>query len=117
MNIVTSEPQRDLRLDKVLEVTGLSRSTLYRKVGDGTFPPQVKLSDRCIGWRSSDVQNWTDDPAGFAETKLREQRPALDRSIRRMHGAPPLHRDLASARCGEIWPQDLGPVPQIVEVV
>ena len=62
---MTSEPSRYLRLDKVLELTGLSRSTLYRKVGDGTFPQQVKLSDRCIGWRSSDVQLWSEDPGGF----------------------------------------------------
>ena len=32
------EPERILRMRTVLERTGLSRSTLYRKMRDGTFP-------------------------------------------------------------------------------
>ena len=30
-----------LRMRTVLERTGLSRSTVYRKVQEGTFPPKV----------------------------------------------------------------------------
>jgi prophage regulatory protein len=32
------EPERILRMRTVRERTGLSRSTLYRKMRDGTFP-------------------------------------------------------------------------------
>jgi prophage regulatory protein len=46
-----SKPERILRLKAVLERTGLSRSTLYRKVQDGTFPKQVRIAARCAGWR------------------------------------------------------------------
>ena len=56
---------RYLRIDIVLKMTGLSRSTLYRKVNDGTFPRQIQLSERCIGWRLSDVELWAADPGGF----------------------------------------------------
>ncbi|HTU09758.1 MAG TPA: AlpA family phage regulatory protein [Allosphingosinicella sp.] len=51
-------PDRILRLPAVLERTGLSRSTLYRKVGERSFPRQLKISDRCVGWRESDLEAW-----------------------------------------------------------
>lgn len=55
-------PDRILRLDTVLDRTGLSRSTLYRKIGNGTFPKQLKLSERCAGWRESAVSAWLRNP-------------------------------------------------------
>jgi prophage regulatory protein len=58
---------RILRLKSVLNRTGLSRSTLYRKIGRGTFPAQVRISDRCIGWRESDVEQWLSDPTGYSQ--------------------------------------------------
>ena len=33
-----TEPDRILRLNAVLDLTGLSRSTLYRKLAEGSFP-------------------------------------------------------------------------------
>ena len=37
-----------IRLRAVLKRTGLSRSTMYRKVDEGTFPKQVRISQRCV---------------------------------------------------------------------
>lgn len=62
---MTDEPDRFVRIERVLELTGLSRSTLYRKIKGGTFPHQVQLSARCSGWRLSDVRSWTADPGSF----------------------------------------------------
>lgn len=53
---------RILRLRAVLERTGLSRSTLYRKIQEGTFPPQVRIAARCVGWRESAVAEWLREP-------------------------------------------------------
>jgi predicted DNA-binding transcriptional regulator AlpA len=39
------EPDRILRIRTVLNRTGLSRSTLYRKMSDGSFPRQVKIGE------------------------------------------------------------------------
>lgn len=57
-----ADSPRILRLKPVLDRTGLSRSTLYRKVQRGTFPRPLRISDRCIGWRESDVERWIEDP-------------------------------------------------------
>ncbi len=52
---------RILRIDKVLERTGLSKTTLYRLVNSGDFPQPVRLGgpdSRAVGWRLSEVQEW-----------------------------------------------------------
>jgi len=51
-------PDRILRLNTVLGRTGLSRSTLYRKMQNGTSPKNVRISARCAGWRESSVEEW-----------------------------------------------------------
>jgi prophage regulatory protein len=59
------EPDRIIRLRTVLDRTGLSRSTLYRKIADGTFPAQIKISINGAGWRESDVNRWIADPVAW----------------------------------------------------
>jgi prophage regulatory protein len=59
---------RILRLKSVLDRTGLSRSTLYRKIERGTFPKQVRISERCIGWRESDLERWLRDPTYYSRS-------------------------------------------------
>ena len=59
------EPDRILRIRTVLTRSGLSRSTLYRKIGQGTFPKQVRISEYCCGWRESEINRWVSDPIGW----------------------------------------------------
>lgn len=60
---MSDQPQdRFLRLNDVLDRTGLSRATLYRKIQDGTFPRQVRIATRCAGWRESAVKEWMYNP-------------------------------------------------------
>jgi len=56
---------RILRLNAVLDRTGLSRATLYRKIQDGTFPRQVRIAERCTGWRESAVNEWMQNPTFY----------------------------------------------------
>jgi len=37
-----------LRLPDVKAVTGLSKSTIYAKIADGTFPKQISLGPRIV---------------------------------------------------------------------
>ena len=56
------QPDRIVRLKTVLARTGLSRSTIYRKIAEGTFPAQLKISTNGAGWRESDIDRWVADP-------------------------------------------------------
>ncbi len=62
----TDTPDRILRLGAVLNRTGLTRSTLYRKIHTGTFPKQVRIATRCTGWRESAVSDWMRDPLCYS---------------------------------------------------
>ncbi|PIT05469.1 DNA-binding protein [Bradyrhizobium nitroreducens] len=55
-------PERIIRLKTVLARTGLSRSTIYRKIAEGTFPAQLKISTNGAGWRESDINRWVAHP-------------------------------------------------------
>lgn len=57
-----ADPDRILRIRTVLDRTGLSRSTLYRKIADGSFPSQVKIGEHSSGWRESAIHRWVADP-------------------------------------------------------
>ncbi|WP_019831081.1 helix-turn-helix transcriptional regulator [Sphingomonas sp. PR090111-T3T-6A] len=61
-----NQPDRILRLPTVLERTGLSRSTLYRKMGNGSFPKNLAISARCTGWRESAVDTWVRNPMFYS---------------------------------------------------
>lgn len=63
---MTDSNDRILRIKAVLDRTGLSRSTLYRKVQNGTFPKQVQISTRCAGWRESAIHAWMRNPMFFS---------------------------------------------------
>jgi prophage regulatory protein len=49
---------RIIRLKEVIYSTGLARSTLYKYIGQGTFPRSVSLGDRFVGWVDTEVQEW-----------------------------------------------------------
>lgn len=47
-----------LRLPAVKTSVGLSRSTIYQRIADGTFPNSVNLGGRAVGWLESEIENW-----------------------------------------------------------
>ncbi len=53
------------RLADVVRITALSRSSIYRRIAAGEFPPQVSLGGRATGWRREALQAWIGDPSGF----------------------------------------------------
>ena len=60
-----SNTERIIRLKTVLDRTGLSRSTMYRKIAEGTFPSQVKISIHGAGWHESAINEWIADPVAY----------------------------------------------------
>jgi len=62
--------KRFIRLPEVLTRTGYGRTTIYRKMEDGSFPRSVKLGgppidpnvfdSRAIAWIEDEVEQWID---------------------------------------------------------
>lgn len=50
--------ERILRIDDVVELTGISRSMIYKLQSASDFPSSIQLSERAVGWRRADVVQW-----------------------------------------------------------
>ena len=53
--------QHILRLPTVKAITGLSRSTIYLRMFKGSFPRQVNLGSRAVGWLASEIDHWIEE--------------------------------------------------------
>ena len=60
---------RIVRLKTVLDRTGRSRATVYRKIGEGTFPRQIRISVHGAGWRESAINLWIENPVAYRDTE------------------------------------------------
>ena len=49
---------RILRLPAVIQLTGLSRSTIYLRIAEARFPKPVSLGGRAVGWLEAEIQEW-----------------------------------------------------------
>ena len=55
-----------LRLPQVKATTGLSKSSIYARISEGTFPKQISLGPRLVVWVESDIQNWITEQVSAA---------------------------------------------------
>lgn len=51
-------PHKIIRIKQVVEMTGLSRTTLWRLERKGEFPLRLPLSKGSVGWRYKDIEKW-----------------------------------------------------------
>ena len=69
-----TDHDRFLRMPEVEATTGLSRSTIYRRVKAGSFPSPVPLgSPHVVGWLRSRVVQWMDEQLLAAGHGLRAE--------------------------------------------
>ena len=47
-----------LRRKQVESRTGLSRSSIYKMMSEGTFPKPVSLGARAVGWIENQIDQW-----------------------------------------------------------
>ena len=52
---------RFLRLPEVLQITGMSKTFIYDRINDGTFPRQIQLGSRTVVWNEQEVTKWMED--------------------------------------------------------
>jgi prophage regulatory protein len=50
--------QRLLRPTEVLSMVGLKRSSIYRYVAEGRFPPPIRVGERSVKSKLADVLAW-----------------------------------------------------------
>ena len=55
---VTTDPLQFLRTREVCRLLGISKPTLWRLRRANAFPEPTELTDRVIGWRRSEVEEW-----------------------------------------------------------
>lgn len=59
--IEISTNTRFVRLHAVMRMVGLSRSQIYKLIGEGQFPGQIRLSSRSVAWIEGEVIAWMRD--------------------------------------------------------
>ena len=48
-------------MGELINRLGLSRSTIYKMVEDGTFPAPIKIGARRIAWKVASVDDWLEE--------------------------------------------------------
>lgn len=60
-----TDNNRLVRLPEILRRTGLSRTTIWRRVAKGTFPASFPISENAVAWRESELLDWMANPMGW----------------------------------------------------
>ena len=56
-----TDPKKILRLPAVLDRVGLGKTAVYAAIRRGDFPRPIKLSERAVGWRRIEIDEWLAD--------------------------------------------------------
>ena len=51
---------RLLRRRQVEEITGMSRSAIYKRMQEGEFPRPVRIGPTAVRWRTGDIAAWVE---------------------------------------------------------
>lgn len=54
----TDMADKHLRRPAVEEITGLSRTTIYKLMNAGQFPRPVKITGKAVAWPESAITEW-----------------------------------------------------------
>lgn len=58
-------PNSIMRRQDVEREIGLSRTTIYNRMKEGTFPAAVRLGARSVGWRVADIEAFLANPSAY----------------------------------------------------
>ena len=53
-----------ITLEEVKQISGLSRSSIYRGMSEGLFPHNIKISKRRVVWSNESIQKWMNQCVG-----------------------------------------------------
>ena len=66
-HIINGETMKLIRPNQLAEMLSVSTVTLWRMEKRGDLPPRIKISERAVGWRESDIEAWLNEKAQYAE--------------------------------------------------
>ena len=52
-----------MRMKTVVQLTGLSRASIYRLMGTDEFPRSFKIGKTASGWLAAEIHSWINDRA------------------------------------------------------
>lgn len=47
-----------IKLNDLIKITGLSRSSIYLKISQGFIPKPIKIGEKSSRWLESDIDEW-----------------------------------------------------------
>lgn len=65
--LVPTASDRAIRMPEVIQLTGMSRTSIYDSIKSGTFPKGFLIGKRARGWMLSTVMNWLQEKAGVQQ--------------------------------------------------
>jgi prophage regulatory protein len=66
--------ERIIRLPQVLDMVGLKKSAIYKKIKAQEFPAPIKLGAHASGWLESAIQQWIAKQAGQSVNSANDER-------------------------------------------
>lgn len=85
-------PERFVTIKEAAARVALSRTSIYRRIADGTFPEPVALGPATVRFVESEIEAWIqaridEEPAGVDWRKWRSQRAVAARRDRQAEAA------------------------------
>lgn len=74
-------PNRLLRLRHVLSIVGLSKSAIYARIREGSFPNSISLGGNSVAWIEAEVIAWIDSRIAASRGQSAPQRQPEAASI------------------------------------
>ena len=62
-------PIRILRLPEVISRVGMKRASIYRAISLSSFPKQIILGQRSVGWIEKEIEDWLAERVSASRTK------------------------------------------------
>lgn len=78
--------QRLIRIGEVFQITGLSRTHVYRLIQKGLFPTPIPLGTRSVAWAAHEVDAWVQARIA-ARSELASERAKLAQKAGRRSAA------------------------------
>ena len=49
---------RLISIHKVCDIAGLSKTEIYKRMSNNSFPKSVQLSSKCVRWAETEIYDW-----------------------------------------------------------